>query len=521
MKNKKLLKYGILTVAAVSLISCGGGGGGSSSGGGSTPGEKEFLYYTSSVYLVDKDNLTSKFKVFDKSVISTETLFSVSSLDENTGSYSGLKPYQAFFISEEDNDVSSRNGGKIYKLLLSSPNSSNPVPQQITSISDACDFKDFYDDILNKKAYFVVQTAGDDGLCDSSDDGEVFISSDMNSTDSGITGKKVINSIQVFEGSTVEGFIVKEGTELKKCNTDLSECETLLSNVNDVKKIVKQPGEKNVYYCILTSEDTQGHIYEFNGSSLNPLSYPCDTTEEYTGEADEQAYYFEDNDNLKRLVFSSNSVETVYDVGTSFDIKALTNNYVVIKKGYDILAIKKDGSNNYTLVNGNTAFAFYILPIGTKVIFNEIFKNNGSPAGMKACYWEEGGSVNCSPENSKWVGLSIPENGNVSFNSSLSIPVYKLMRVEGANFEPYFKMKGGTLKSIKVSDMSTERILGNVPNDFDLSITVGIGSKTLVEGIDYGHNCKKDIFFVDVDENNSLQNITNTPDEDEESPFSY
>ncbi len=520
-----LFKMAVLLLSFATILSCGGGGGGGTPPSGEVEGGG-YLFYTSSFYLVDKNNPSSPVEVETKPVLASKVFYSVSSYNEETGEYQGLNHYQGFFITENDNDISLKNGGKFYKISLEKADSITPIPVQVSNVSNACSINESYDDFINKKTYFVLQLAGSDGICNSSDDTNVFVHSDMTSSDSPITGKEIIYALQKLQGASISGFLVKEGNDIKKCNTTLSSCTSLLSNVVSIASITKQPGTLNSYLCIQRTGDTTGSIYKFDGNSLTPLSFPCNPTDSYDGIADNSSYYFEDDNDLKKFNFSTETVSTVYSVGESFSVISMTNNYVLIKKdsNRDIVAIKKDGSEITILINGTTEYGFGFIPLGNKVIFNRISLPFSPSSQLQACYWTEGTSINHFSNGSVWSGIVISENGTIQF-SSLTIPaVERVLLIEGGNFT-YPTMKEGSLKVVRVSDMSKILTLGNIPANFGgyfySFLGYSVGNKTLLAFMDFDSGRRNDIFFVDISQSNSLTKITDTSSISEKTPFIF
>ena len=514
MKRKKLLAGLMIVIASALSFSCGGGGGGETaetggggSGGGGGTAVSTYLAYQSSIHLVDPDNPTSPITLTDSSVISARSLFSVDSFNTSTKEYSNLHRHSIYWIEEADGDTSVTNGGPI-KMAFMVKGSNPPTAKQISNITDACDFIQTEDDLINRKKYMVVQTSGGDGQCSTNDDGKKFIHSEMTNSDIPIDMSNLDLVTGIDHGNGITGFLIldTQNSILKKCDTNLSNCTDLKNGVSNANWFESNPNNFYDYICV------DEYLYLFDGNNLNSLNVNCSGYREYTTESDNNAIYAIDNNgNVAKLNHGGNSWITIYNNGDANDIVGLTQNYVIIStydninNTYGLKAVKKDGTSNIIIdstgINGFVTAnkVFYIKP---DYVTNKV----------SACIWIEGSnSSNCTP-NSYWVGPSFSANGAINTSGELFLPAYKILKVEGVNYTNNYPT-GGTLYAVDPANTTSTVNLGIVPAGFHIWGR-GIGDKNLLSGIDINNNYD-DVFYVNLSVQNSLQNITNTPNKSE------
>ena len=519
MKRKKLLAGLMIVIASALSFSCGGGGGGEtaetggggSGGGGGTGGGgsgggggtavSTYLAYQSSIHLVDPDNPSSPITLSNKPINETEALFAVNSFNTSTKEYSNLHRHSIYWIEESDGDTNVTNGGPI-KMAFMVKGSTPPTAKQISNITDACEFIKTEDDAVTGNTYIVVQTASADGECFTNDDGRKFIHSGMTNSDIPIDMSNLDLVTGVDHGNGITGFLIldTQNSILKKCDTNLSNCTNLKNGVSTANWFESNPNNFYDYICI------DGDLYLFDGNSMNFLNVSCSG---YTSsESDNSAIYAIDNNgNVSKLNHGGNSWVVIYNGGDANDIIGKTQNYVIINTPNGLKAVKKDGSTIIT-IDPNNRYGF--------ITKNKVFFNKYATNSVSACIWDEGSSGSNCISNSYWVGFSLAVNGTLNISGGYFLPIYRILKVEDVSYTNNQPV-GGTLYSVDPANTTSTVNLGTISPDFSLVGGFGIGNKILLAGTN--SNYKNDIFYADLTTPNSLQNITNTPNEDEHLVF--
>ena len=493
MKRKKFLTA-LFTSAGLSLavISCGGGGGGGSSST-ATVQTKTYLAYKASIHLVDPDTLNST-QISDKPILDTASLMVVNSFNVNTRQYSDLHVDSIYWIEEADNNTGQTNGGPIKGISVVKTDQ-QPQAKQISNTDSACYFLNTYEDYVNRIFYSVVQTAGADGECNTQDDKSVFISSLMGSNDTAIDldGKNIITDID--KGTGITGFVVWNNTEgtLYKCDTNLSNCSQLMDNVLSVSDFVSNPKTFDEYLCI------NNELYLFDGNQLTDRNVSCGNYD--NTEADGNAIYARNanNETIEKLDHSgTDGWLTIYDGGDVQWIAGITQNYVVfVTDNGTLKAVKKDGSETLEIENQGTITDAYIQ--STKAFYNKETNNTSY-----ACVWdEENNDVSCE-ENAQWIGFSLAPFGTLLEDDENAIPVYKML-----------KESGSTIYSVDPAQTTDKLKLGQLPPNYVYPYAFGIGNNLLLVALDELNGEQSDIFFIDVSEENSLKQLTNSTDKNE------
>ena len=367
-----------------------------------------------------------------------------------------------------------------------------PAPVRVSSVSDACFFHWSANDAVSGRKYMVLRTAGKDGVCYTSDDGKVFIHSDMTDADAPVnmSGREIISSVnRGTSDPVITGFLVLERGSVLMCDTDLSNCSRpLLSGVGRAGELARNPTNGDIYLC------ADGRLYVFNGESLNPLEVSCGSTRKAW--YDDTAVYTVSSRNLKKLPYGGSSWQTIYEGGDVKFIEGLTQNYVVISTSGGLAAVSKDGTSRLTIDEG------YIYGWAAR----DSFLYTKSEAGVKyACLWAEGSSdPSCVPD-AYWVGFSLATEGALNTSGGFLVPIHRLLMSEG-----------GSLYALDPADPSSKIKLGTTPRGF-YSLGFGIGNHVLLRVL---NNEQTDVFYADLATPGSLRRITDTAD-DNEYPLFY
>ncbi|SNZ07060.1 hypothetical protein SAMN06265182_0900 [Persephonella hydrogeniphila] len=473
-------------------------------------GEGDYLAYSGSVYLISPKDPQSPVQVSSGNTSYEFATVSIENFEPSTKNYAGLHVKDAVWL--ENSVYTTSLSGKV-----------DFRKRQISNLSNVCSFGNIYGDIVKtKKYYMVVKTKGSDNTCGTSDDKSFLINSEMVSTDNAIplNGWEILTYITGgVNDPYIYGFLMynKSSNSIQRCNTDLTGCAQLKTDVVNVEDIAINNNNGDIFLCIETSSGST--IFEFDGVSLTNRNVSCDMGWDY--DYDNTAIYSLQNDrNLYKFPYNGSDWMKIYNGGDMDLIFNVADNYLILDNFTKIIGVNKNGNSSWDLqipaINGANQ-GKSIFSIGNTVYLTLIERDtNGNIVDIRACKASEGQSVSCD-NNSYWLLFTASVNGSISLKDR-SLTVYKLLKVE--NVDVQGGKLGGVLYSLYPEDPSSKLQIGTVPQNFKLSSWGGVGRYLLLSGYDIQNN-QYDIFFLDVDRGNSLKQITNTPNKSEGSFLVY
>ncbi len=566
MRKKRLIASLLTVPALIMMVSCSGGGGGNDNdninanangnmngdmngngnanangnmngnmngGGGGSGGQSQadtYLFYSGSLYYVDPTNPSSPTKLENQDIKDYFLPLTVTGYDANTNHYQGLhKKYIVYIVN-----------GKIYKANAEL-SSGTPTPQQVSNITDACEFEENFDEPLSPDdTYALVRTAGNDASCNTTDDKYYLIKLSLSSSDAptSLGNKMVIDAYSSQETKTVEGFLVQEGNKLYECNTTLSTCNQLKDGVSDIE-VIGAYDVNDPKYLI----NIDGNLYTFDGASKQLSSAPV-----VSGFGDPVEYIMDNNaiyvwykqnssggvtDIIEKISFNTWNKTTLYNVtrpNLSLEGRPLGVQSLVLAKDYIVFGdVYLDDSNNPKIAikaiskDDDNVFDVETInpdenPQFIAVYDNRIFYNRLANSGFKYCYLDissSSTSSNCDG-NGYIAGETIGQNGY--FTPSDFVTPEKLIIVENCSMDSSNSYCfGGDVYIANPSDMSKNQI-GSLPTDIKSFFAFGIGRYLLGQGNTNISDPKYDIFFISVPDS-SLTRITNTPSINEQVLF--
>jgi len=548
LKGKNLIKYALLsTIFSIgftytqSCVSIGNGGNDNTNNAPTNTQTISYSIYTEaqsnasyhwkqSLYILDPETGNAKL-LSDKIFTDSEETVFISSVDAQNKLIKDMYDNYQFLISEEDGDMTERNGGKFYKVALKKDGNTNPQLNQVSNLTDICFIKNRYHDDVNGKYYFSVQTAGDDGKCGNSDDKYYFINSDMSSTTSPISLDS-LNVLAQYSGRlfAIDGFIVydENSGNVSKCDTNLANCKTLTT--------------------ISTSSSTANYHLGFNPNNpsinyfcLNNKIYKIDTKNETandTGEScpywsrvsqDENYIYIADlstSDEYKIYKYDlANDKSTLLYTGTYssssefVDFEGITNNYIIVSifsnssqtyQKLKIIAINKNTGSSTEIENRNLeryhSFRFVSF-YNDKFVYNLEDDNRTN----YACYWKEGDNNTTCTSNSTIIAEIT--NGS-QFNYTFNAHIWKDW-ADTSNNRDYVVVEGTTLYLVDGDNLDNQYKLADIPNGYtpsDFTVFYELSTKYLPFTLEKESVDKNDVFLL---QGSSLKQITNTDDKDE------
>ncbi len=479
-------------------------GGGNDSGGGNDnggdgdegtnqPQKKTYLYYDSSLHLVDADNINLHKEVTSNELLDHTTVIDFASFDQTSKDYTNLHRHEVCYI--EDENSNSSDGGVLKCVSLRK----DEDPRQVSNGSGFCDIENVYEDAISEHIYMVLTSVGSDGICDTADDTTVFVNSmmDDNSAPISLANIEILAPIHDFEFGEITGFYILQNDSIKKCNMDLSNCTDILSSTTEASFMAHKNGD----YYICAESSTKGHsssngnIYKISGTNIENTDVSCspDDLEESYFSGNE--IYFLEEDKLKKFDTVSKSVSTLY-INVS-NIVGISDYHIVVKTRSGIEIVKKDQTHIMNIYVGDPLFIFSHK--------NHLLYSTDN----QACMWMDDGNqgtTNCI-DNSQWIGVVASKDGKINDES-----------IHGnIQFSKILRLDGNKLIVVDFSDpLGNGTVLGQLPPGYKpFPFLFKLGDSMLLSFMNASTN-KRDIFFVDVTKQNSLVQITNTPNEDEE-----
>ncbi len=533
--KKKFIFSGLLATALFMgsnfIMSCGGGGSdntlpvgsntGSSGGSGGTGGtggsgtaqtSTTYLSYVDissggkSLYFVDPYNPTQPVRITN---LYGNTDYYTSSIVDNLDT-TNFK-YQNFHLHH----LGYLNNGKIYLVSLRKGNTS-PTVKQISNISDACYVNTSYTDSKTGKGYLIIATKGQDGQCGTFDDKKMFINTDMSSTSLPIdlTGKGIIAKIKGTDLLSISGFLVViKGTNitLQKCDTNLANCNNLLTGILDGSNIGSKENSRNFYVCAKTnSTGINYHVFKFDGNSITDTNATCNINiwknKKSTHIDSTGIYVIAGDGNLYKFDLKTYKTTQLYNGGDLIEIIDATASRIVALKKDAVTKIVLSKSNGSTVITTKGIFLRKAAQ-PNRLFFTDDTKGTPTNPTYSACYLDDNSTTPNCLNNYAWVGFSAARSGVYHIENN-NLDIYKLIEID---------MNTKTIYSVDPLNMSNKIQLGTLPPNYKPTFghSLGVGKYILYMAHDISTNSLKDIFFVDVSSQNSLKQITNTPNKDE------
>ena len=525
-----------ITLSIFACVSVGNDSNDNNNNSGSNPQTTEtYLPYEASLHLVDPNNPTATpITLTNNPVIDGVLLPVFSSFDYNTKKYTDFHIKGGLFIEEDDGDETERNGGKIYKAFIEK-GSSNPSPQQVSNLIDACYFRDWYIDPVGQKLYVEVETAGDDGKCSTGYDNQKYlVNMDMSSSNNPISlsGKELIDSYFNNTNSffSIDGFLYKTSSgDVYKCDTNLQNC-LKLSGENLGSSPIQYIGwniDKRYLYVCGSNGSPKIYRIDLNNNSVVNTNQDC-FPQIYDVVSDGSAIYFAVEDystsppqyKIYKFSFSDeriyNLANITYNWGEIY-INYLTSNYIVVYNGHrysstlKIWAVDKN-NGNITEIENDTSIERAFDLFGYKNMI--VYSKEKTDKVNYLCFWKEGDTRSTCRANHILMAQILPQSeGYIGYGGLFTGTGYSIDFVSGVDFlvadvsnDKIYLVDGDNLNNIEE--------IGNIPSGYEVDTSIlKYGRKFLYSLEDTATN-KGDIFMIDLDNKKILQ-ITDTPDIDE------
>ena len=486
------------------LSACGGGGTSVSveSGGSSGSSEKveTYLAYASSIEFVDCNSPGSPVEVVQGKVDDVRVFRRALKVDFSKGTYEGFHYNYLAFIRD----------GKVFRLSLLK-GKELPLPREVKGISDGCSFVEGEGELGSDRGFVVVETAGSDGDCSGRDDnGESLV--DLSGMRVQELGSKRIVLFLPDSGYRVEKalFFDLSGNLPLICSlSDVAECSQVQVSGNvfkadfragvSVYRYEKKGFEH--FYCIDFGPGAA--IYRWNGEELVALpGAPCPGW--FTMAADEEFIYGTDgrgvfryrNGVMQELLSSSDlSVDSITGISVlraGLIVHTVKN---LVEKALFYYEFK---SGKVTLIDRPVVEGMVYTGLARDRAFYVKLSDNNT---LAACLWKDSGDKVCT-EGSYWAGYSYLPSGGLNSMAG-SVLLYDFSR----DVLELTDLDGNVIRVLGAPHLGTEATVS----------FFGIGSCLLGQML--GKDGNMDIFFVNLDKENSLVRLTDTPDRKEMAIF--
>ncbi len=559
MNKKRLITRIPLVLSSLALFSCDLGTGG---GGGETKETMSYLIYKS------ESDIGKELSAVDPedpgTVITFDTQITEKSIQPFLNAEFDGDKYKDIHYS----DVAYIKNGRIYRAILEKDGSPpTPIPisneEQANNICGSSAYTDFLNYNLSP---YVYQLAGDDGICDTDDDEWKMVQLGMSDQDSPKEfGKKPpVMPLYDRDNGNIVGWLTldKDRDNLYYCDENLENCEKVdeVNSIKDVKTIkhlgsfkYEEPCETSdkcnsdvfnkellqindeAFLFVYDTSDTDNafamKVYEFK--FLDKIKNDDGDTigyEESFSKFEDNTVYFTDMGRILSLTvkeiekFTKNPQDYFKIVVDHGDIPIrqifLTKDRVVYlaedTEGNDYInSIKKNGDDGFVLIPADPRFNRELSIQTVSYDENRVYYNVNEPDRDRtnAGYIKANDAKKSTLkeiEYARWSGGTFPTKldafSQPSWDRIILIELCKPDQTCANN---------GAISTLSVDSHGDEKTLGVVPTDIaDHEDLDGFGSKQL--GTGFKKNGKGDIFYMDIDEKNSLKRITSTSDISEE-----
>ncbi|BAI81531.1 hypothetical protein DEFDS_2082 [Deferribacter desulfuricans SSM1] len=497
-----------------------------------------FLPYEGSINLVDAEDPTLRKTVVDGQIDDYLPVFKIKNYNTDTGIYTGLHYDSIFYIYN----------GIVYKLNLHNNGESFPSPVAVGDITNANGIA-YLPDFKNDITYLLVYTDNDKSYLLKYNNGQVINKIEFN--------YNIFNSDVLYSSDgTLTKFLIGDNNTIKICDTDLQNC-TIAFTGSDEFDLLGYKTIETKYYSI------NNYIFKYNkdNNSLDntSIAVPAGFVDSYT---DNNSLYFlniqDNNYNLpahfiiSKYYFDNNSMSNIFNDNftdncslVDADLIGGTDNYIILTVEYanpsctnhfysEIWAMKKDGSSHLVIYQPPEGYKLESFGSDTFILDkNKLYFNKVSDNGTKveACYWEDNdNNTHCydSQNNSYWMLATLSSTNTVDIYN-FQLPVDKLLLVENPtivknndiNKELY--LYGGDLRVITkesiVNNFSKDDTiyLGTLPDDGYRYLYIDQNfnfSDSILFDMEFDDD-NSDVFYVNLNNSNSLYRVTETPDKDE------
>ncbi|NPA51456.1 MAG: hypothetical protein GXO22_01000 [Aquificae bacterium] len=440
--------------------------------------------------------------------------------------------------------------GKIYKIDLSI--NSDLAPERVSSEDDVdfvCESKGFTDFLLNRKSAYLYKVA--DNLSDCEDDYDwyyVYLDMSLDDNPVKIGEKDIIMPLYDRDSGTIVGWLIRDGDNLRYCDEEFDDCDKV-KYLEDNLDEDYLPNIKYLGSFTYVEEGNEGGLFNKDlfvvKDRLYLFIYNINQTEEavffeipsyqfrydYENIVHHQegnTIYFTDGGRIIKVdikeIEDDKVIEIVAEVGNA-RIKdfVITDNRIVFVASIEnpdlgdidaLYSVKKDGEDLKTLIPilGDRIRTIDIVTASSdKVYYNvkETLLINNEQRTIAGYLKDDDIATIKEFEYAYWGGGTYLKDVEVFKQPRL----YRILKIEQCVHGDDCA-NNGAIFSFEVEDYNNQISIGFVPLDIKThEVMYGFGSVQL--GTGYTQDLKGDIFYLDVQDEDSLLRLTNSPSTDE------
>lgn len=432
--------------------------------------------------------------------MAAESLILHGTLDTTIPALTGLHVRTLIYAKED---------GKLYKVsaLQGDPLTPAQVSNE-TGAATVCN-SDWEADIADhNNAVYLYELPGPDDLCFTLDNIWKMVRVGMTATDSPITAKRVLTTLNSPTTGAIIGFLAIEGLTLVHCDPDFLNCSDLPLTTFTTR--VEELGENTFAGFVILRVDDTLRSYDVANNTLSPPLHTFAAGAPFLIPSDNDAtdFYFVEGGTLLKLPLDGGAIASplVTEVGTIVEINLTESSVAYVVRGAatnTLKAIGKTGGGGaLELVSTSTTEGIFIFQTAGSFIYYQRLTAISFTSGAVNDTGMQEGEV----PNAFWVGATFSSTLSVSDEETM-----RVIRVDGCSPS----CAGGTLTSFDAATNSIPVALGTFPPGIEPSpfSFFGFGNDLLGTGFDAGLN--SDIFYINAAQAGSLVRVTNTPAIDE------
>ncbi len=508
----------LIVATVASLAACGGGGGGGDGDGGDNPppppqdhtSGDPYLFFASSLIAIDPANPGAPITV-------------------ESGAIEGARPVQ--YASLDSHKMAKNIGydsvvyikeGKLYRVSTAKSGSLTPVRISAeTQAHNVCDSKIFSTAGESFKAYYFYQTAGANTVCGNSDDiwKRVRVTDD-DSVDPLTIFTPPLMSLTDVSTQQINGWLIADDGQLKTTNLNFDSTTSIKGYANVTLM------HRGLLHSVL---EIDGGLYIFNDET-DTLSPNLHNKQLHLmlqlGPRASDYHYLADGRDILRVKKDGSAAATLtHTVPPSAHINTMASNdqYIYVS-WFDSNSVRSGISRIDAAthsVSNIAEFSGEVSPVLMEVTndfiyFNSTLDNDRIQDVGYARLLNTDGTVAQRFDHASWGGILVSRSRTMDMETFKTVDTVILM--EGAD-NILNTAAGAIVSSYNLHTGQKIATLGQVPDDVEGLGGAGLGSKLLISAVaqaDAPNPFQFDVFYVDVEKNNSLYRITHSKDKNEE-----
>ncbi|BCD61525.1 hypothetical protein NitYY0826_C0380 [Nitratiruptor sp. YY08-26] len=332
-------------------------------------------------------------------------------------------------------------------------------------------------------------------------------------------GKRLVDVTYPSYGAAIDGYMVTAGKSLQKCDIELKQCQEILTFTKSASLLGNILSTTKAVFNV----DNQAVIVDKAKGNVEDLQLQLPSRIGHTtpyAYNDNHIYFLQDG-KLYDFDLAMRKQNILSDGIESGSFRAFTDKMVIVADDDNMYAVAKDGSTPQALHLSQIAKTKghkYDFSIATKdhYLYNLFWvEPETGRIHFRACVLDDAMHNSCK-EDSFWASTIVANpNGVLTSSSNYPYTALKFIRIDNAD-----NYGGGDVKAIdQASPLGDGILLGKVADyNFQTFINSGYKNENIPSGGYIVLNAKNDAnykgesFLVNINEANSLQNITHEPE---------